>query len=442
MSLINQMLKDLEDRNHFDDDSMQDALFNSTDSKPFTETTPRKSLLSVFENKRVLAALAIFSILIAGITTYIYWPETQLSPEPTRAEPTVQPEVPPKVETAIAETVIEEQASPLFEKIELEPAVVVEEETPIEALPTLPQTPFIKDVFPKEIMGSWNLQKLSIVGDNFSEYNIVTVCWTGKCTELPSERVTVFDTNRIEVMIRTGINADKWRVIVTDNEKGSSNSKTITVTQGIAPPEKRQEVTKKRIPLTFDEQVELVYQQGRTFYQNDKYPQALAKWREALDMKPEHHKSREAIVSHYLAEGRVNEANGILAIATRRYPKYVPYTLMLARIYVDNGDPDNALIIIQNGIDSVLDDPELYAFMAAIYQNKAEYIKSINNYRKALKLNPDNAIWWFGLAISLEKDLSRIDSLKAYRTAVNLGSLSNSLKQYALKKIQLLENIN
>jgi MSHA biogenesis protein MshN len=115
---------------------------------------------------------------------------------------------------------------------------------------------------------------------------------------------------------------------------------------------------------------------------------------------------------------------------------------MLARIYVDNGDPDNALIIIQNGIDSVLDDPELYAFMAAIYQNKAEYIKSINNYRKALKLNPDNAIWWLGLAISLEKDLSRIDSLKAYRTAVNLGSLSNSLKQYALKKIQLLENIN
>jgi tetratricopeptide (TPR) repeat protein len=440
MSLINQMLKDLEDRNHFDDESMQEALFNSNNNAT-PQQPAHSSTFSILNHKPVVAAIILILLLIAS---YFFWPTDKAPVVVAEPEPVIQQEITPKIETAIAETVIEERPTSIFERIEFEPETTVAETIPVEPeiIPEMSVAPFINDIFPKELLGSWNLQKISIVGNNFTENDIVTVCWTGKCTELLPERVNFFDKNRIEATIRTGINADTWRIIITNTEELSSNSKTITVTQGVAEPEVKQEVVKKRLPLTFDEQVELVYQQGRTLYQNDKYPQALAKWREALDMKPEHHKSREAIVSHYLAEGRTNEANGILAIATRRYPQHVPYTLMLARIYVDNGDPDNALIIIQNGIDNVFDDPELYAFMAAIYQNKAEYVKSINNYRKALKLSPENAIWWLGLAISLEKDLSRIDSLKAYRSAVNTGSLSNSLKQYALKKIQLLESIN
>ncbi len=429
------MLKDLEERNHLDDQIMQDEIFNheSNDRNPFSSRPSASQIIAEYKNQ-IISVSAVILIVLAA---FLLWPESE--PDPVPATPTqaaTPPVAPKKVETAIAETVVEERPVELLPIIE--PIPIVEETLPEPEI-EIPVSPFVQDIFPKELTGSWNLQTLSIVGENFSEDNVVRVCWPGKCVDLPAERLTYHDNNRMEVQIRTGLSPSTWRLMVTDSENRTSNSKSFTVLKGdpiASAPVKQQR------PLTRDEQIELLYQQGRTLYQNDEYAKALSKWREALDMKDDHHKSREAIVSHYLAEGRVNEANAILSIASRRYPQHSPYILMLARIYVDSGDPDKALIIIQNGIENVRDDPELYAFLGAIYQNKNEYIKSINNYRKALQINSKNAIWWLGLAISLEKDLSRIDAIKAYRESINTGKLSNSLKQFALKKIQHLENLD
>ncbi|MBF0439648.1 MAG: PEGA domain-containing protein [Magnetococcales bacterium] len=125
-------------------------------------------------------------------------------------------------------------------------------------------------------------------------------------------------------------------------------------------------------------------------------------------------------------------------------PGHIKALRRLARIMVETSRPDKALELLKNSIggrsDSFLaeEDPNLAAFMAALYQRREEHWQAIDLYDALLKKYPNKGLWQMGIAISLEKVDESAEALRAYKKALASGDLSHKLQSFVRKRIEKL----
>ena len=117
----------------------------------------------------------------------------------------------------------------------------------------------------------------------------------------------------------------------------------------------------------------------------------------------------------------------------------------LARVLVESNRIPEGLDVLKEAIRGrstgvlVGEDPNLAAFLAALYQQQGEHAKAIELYRSLLQRFPDKGIWRMGMAISLEKQGESRLALQAYEETLNSKGLSNKLYDFVQKRIQRLK---
>ncbi|MBF0214475.1 MAG: PEGA domain-containing protein [Magnetococcales bacterium] len=116
----------------------------------------------------------------------------------------------------------------------------------------------------------------------------------------------------------------------------------------------------------------------------------------------------------------------------------------LARIMVESNRGDKALELLRQmaggrGDQSLADDdPNLAAFLAALYQRREEHWQAIDLYDALLKKYPNKGLWQMGMAISLEKVEENNEALRAYKKALASGDLNHKLQSFVRKRIEKL----
>ncbi|MBF0358274.1 MAG: tetratricopeptide repeat protein [Magnetococcales bacterium] len=117
----------------------------------------------------------------------------------------------------------------------------------------------------------------------------------------------------------------------------------------------------------------------------------------------------------------------------------------LARIYVESGEANKALTLLQAGVAGrstvqlTKDEPNLAAFLAALYQRDDDHWQAIDLYENLLRRYPDNGVWQMGLAISLERVGEPGDAMRAYQMALKSDDLSRKLRTFINRRIQELK---
>ncbi|NGZ06796.1 MAG: PEGA domain-containing protein [Magnetococcales bacterium] len=135
---------------------------------------------------------------------------------------------------------------------------------------------------------------------------------------------------------------------------------------------------------------------------------------------------------------------GLLQQIVKMDPNHKPAVRRLARIMVETNRGDRALELLRqatgNRTDPSLaeDDPNLAAFLAALYQRREEHWQAIDLYDALLKRYPNKGLWQMGMAISLEKVEENNEALRAYKKALASGDLSHKLQSFVRKRIEKL----
>ena len=117
----------------------------------------------------------------------------------------------------------------------------------------------------------------------------------------------------------------------------------------------------------------------------------------------------------------------------------------LSRVLVESGRIAEGLNVLTGAIRGrsagvlVGEDPNLAAFLAALYQQQNEHGKAIELYRALLQRFPDKGIWRMGMAISMEKEGRVQQALEAYTKALDSSGLSGKLRNFVQKRIQRLK---
>ncbi|MDO9372212.1 MAG: tetratricopeptide repeat protein [Gammaproteobacteria bacterium] len=196
---------------------------------------------------------------------------------------------------------------------------------------------------------------------------------------------------------------------------------------------------KKARALSAAEQAEQAWQDGAQLLQQGKPEAAEPRLRQALVLDAQHLKAREALVDALLKQARAQEAEAVLTEGIRLKPDYLLFTKLYARVLVDQGDTPAALAVLEGKAASATQDIEYQAFLAALYQRMERHNDAISAYRKALASQPQQGVWWMGLGISLEATQQPAEALEAYRHAQATGSLSPAVFDFVKGRISTLK---
>jgi MSHA biogenesis protein MshN len=427
MSLINQMLKDLDSRR-----------------------APEPPAGGVLPGSRPASstALAPLTLLLAGVIillviglTYLLW-QRQETPSATAPVAITHP-APTTTPAATAPAGVTRRATTTPPV-----TVVTPRQPPPVKQPPAPPPPAINSrltrITPAVVDGSTEPHTLTLRGEALDSNHQVVVSWDKQERVLPGERVEWLDATTARIRLTTGNSDAQWQVALIRPDGSRSEAVGFEV---LAAPTINNELLansdsdrmKKVIhPPTAIDRADQLYQQGYRALQQRNSTGAERLWQQALTTAPGHLPSREGLIALYLSQGRKIESGKLLEEGLERHPGHAQFTMLHARLLAEQGDISAALATLEQAMGNSEPQADLFALAAALYQQRRDYDNSIRAYQRALQLQPQQGHWWMGIAISLEGAGKPSEAKSAYQEALQRGALSSESRQYVEQRLSAL----
>lgn len=149
--------------------------------------------------------------------------------------------------------------------------------------------------------------------------------------------------------------------------------------------------------------------------------------------------ARARYARELLKAGRGTEAEAVLRLGLKLTPGAADLARLLAHRLFDAGEPAGALRVLLGAAPPVAADPEYHAFVAALHQQSGDHAAAVAVYRDILALQRDNGSAWLGLGISLAAGNAPGEARTAFRQALSDSRLSPAIREFARQEAARLE---
>jgi MSHA biogenesis protein MshN len=196
-------------------------------------------------------------------------------------------------------------------------------------------------------------------------------------------------------------------------------------------------VIKKVVPLTAVQKSEAAYRRANAALETGDLSAAGDALRESIGFKPQA-KSYIALAGLHMKRDENASARQVLRQGQKVLPDDVDIALLYSRLLMDVQQYDAAFAAMTSAISGAEGRSDYQVQYAAIAQQLKRNDVAIDAYVKALTINPGQPNAWMGLGMSLEAEGKRSEALQAYYHALAKG-LNDSLQPYVMQRIQILE---
>lgn len=199
-----------------------------------------------------------------------------------------------------------------------------------------------------------------------------------------------------------------------------------------------QPMNKTLRPLTREQQARQTFQQAVLLLGRGDESGAEQALLKTLAVEPAHLRARETLSALLLNTGRVSEAADGLREGLRLQPAATALAKLYARVLVDQGDSEAALAVLEQAPPTQATDADYYALLAALYRAAGRHAQASQVYQQLLRGRPGVAAWWMGLALSEDAMGALPPALEAYRRAQRAGGLQAEVLAYVQSRIAAL----
>lgn len=370
------------------------------------------------------------------------------------------PEQPPLEVLAPAETANSEPAPVSVEKVSLKPAPEIltvgkqiEESEATIVPPVMVPVARIDHILPAKITASGENIVIQIHGEGFIPPLEVLLEWSGgrAFKVLDKQQVELINEHEIHVHFNPGTQEDEWAVRVERQAGASSVRFPFAI---YAPVEEVKEIvrpvlkteassaslSKTRLTEAPAEQANKLFSRASDLLKKARTDEAATLLRKVLALDAGHSGARELLASLLFHNQQYAEASEILQAGIAQQSGYIPFYILLARVHMEQGQDAEAIRILESQKPLARNYSDYYALLAALYQRGARYAEAVVIYRGLLEVFPGRAIWWMGLGISLQSLDKPAEALTAYRRAASAQGLSPELKKFVQQRIRILGN--
>ncbi len=193
-----------------------------------------------------------------------------------------------------------------------------------------------------------------------------------------------------------------------------------------------QRIIRKEAPRSADSE----FRRAAVLIDQGRIREAQDRLRDALDLDARHEAARQTLAALLLEERSYDAAEAVLAAGLRSNPAQTNFALALSRLNLERGNMPAALAVLHNHAAYAVGHAEYRAFAAALYAKSGAHADAIVEYEAALRLAPRTGPWWIGLGLANEAEDRTEAATDAYRNARATGSLSASLSEFVERKLQ------
>lgn|GEM_PF-2953436 len=158
---------------------------------------------------------------------------------------------------------------------------------------------------------------------------------------------------------------------------------------------------------------------------------AVAKWTEAVRVKPESRQPRYSLMQYYAGQRKFTEATTVGEDLLKLAPDDPWLRRNLISLYGMSGRHGDA----QREVDWLLareDSADLHALRAAVLEQRGLFPDALAETRKAVELDPDNAWYHFALANSVARLGQTEEAAREYERAIQLDQDNLSFRLQAV----------
>jgi MSHA biogenesis protein MshN len=188
--------------------------------------------------------------------------------------------------------------------------------------------------------------------------------------------------------------------------------------------------------LTPKQVAENTYRRALAALQEGRVSTALADLDKAVEIDPRNDAARQTFISLLLENKRNDDAIRQLRLALGIDPRQPGLAMVLARLQLEKGGP--ALQTLMNTLPYAGNSADYQGFLAGVLQREQRHGEAAQHYREALKLSPQNGVWWMGLGISLQAEQHLPEAREAYTRARAANGLTPELQAFIDRKLELL----
>lgn len=184
----------------------------------------------------------------------------------------------------------------------------------------------------------------------------------------------------------------------------------------------------KKVPveMSIDER----YQNALNSAESGELDRAIQQLSALVDHYPSYHAAREALIRFLMQSGHKDQAEDLLASGLRLQPYYPPFVEIKARLWVDEGRVQEALRLLKKAPPALSSNPDYYAFLAALYQRLGQFSAAENLYQQLTALHPEKGVFWLGLGVTEESLGKNEQAMEAYARADQSPDLDPQLRGY------------
>lgn len=184
---------------------------------------------------------------------------------------------------------------------------------------------------------------------------------------------------------------------------------------------------------------EEAYLDGKWALARDRGNLAVLSLQDALELYPGHLQARALLIELLSKDGKTGEAMFLLAEGLEIAPDYMIFKKNYSRMLSDQGDYDAAIkVMLNGGLPPVDKDPEAHVVLASLYQRLGESFLAAQTYRNLLVAWPQTGAFWVGLGSALEGQKLPQDAVECYKRALETKNLRQDLSAFAKKRLALL----
>lgn len=168
--------------------------------------------------------------------------------------------------------------------------------------------------------------------------------------------------------------------------------------------------------------------------------EAIERLERSLKLDPRHVGARQTLIGLLLDDKRHDEAILAAREGLKLDVRLPGLAMILARLQTESGALSAAIDTLQKTLPYAENRADYHALFAALLQRDRQHGKAAEQYLLALRQEPQNAVWWMGLGISLQAEQRTADAKQAYTRAREAGNLSAELLAFVEGRLKQLQH--